>query len=37
MILKQKGTRIAEDGEDLNGLQISILKSLPYFLQIHER
>ena len=28
MILEQKGTRMAEDGEDWNGLEMTILKSL---------
>ena len=28
MILKQRGIRIVEDGEDWNGLEIMILKSL---------
>ena len=31
MILKQKGTRMAEDGEDWNGLKMTILKSLAFF------
>ena len=28
MIVEQKGTRMAEDGEDWNGLKMTILKSL---------
>ena len=31
MILKQKGTWMAEDGEDWNGLEMTILKSLANF------
>ena len=31
MILKQTGTRMAENGEDWNGLEMTILKSLPIF------
>ena len=31
VILKQKGTRMAEDGEDWNGLEMTILKSLANF------
>ena len=31
MILKQKGTRMAEDGEDWYGLEMTILKNLPIF------
>ena len=31
LILKQKGTRMAEDGEDWNGLKMTILKSLANF------
>ena len=37
LILKQKGTRMAEDGEDWNGLEMAILKSLAKFFKIHER
>ena len=34
----EKTIRMAEDGEDLNGLQIMILKSLAiFFFKIHER
>ena len=36
-ILKQKGTRMAEDGEVWNGLEMTILKSLANFFQMHER
>ena len=36
-ILEQKGTRMAEDGEDWNGLEMTILKSLANFFKIHER
>ena len=32
LILKQKGTRIAEDGEDWKGLEITISKSFAIFL-----
>ena len=31
VILKQKGTRRAEDGEDWNGFEMTILKSLAVF------
>ena len=37
VILKQKGTRMAEDGEDWNGLEMAILKSLANFFKMHER
>ena len=38
LILKQKGTRMTEDGEDWNGLEMTILKSLAiFFFKIHER
>ena len=37
VILKQKGTKIAEDGEDWNGLEMTIFKSLANFLKMHER
>ena len=37
VILKQKGTRMAEDGEDWNGLEMTILKSLAIFFKIQER
>ena len=37
-IIKQKGTRMANDGEDVrNRLETTILKSLANFFQIHER
>ena len=36
-ILKQKGTRMVEDGEDWNGLEMTILKSLVDFFKMHER
>ena len=36
-ILKQKGTRMAEDGKHRNGLEMTILKSLANFFKIHER
>ena len=35
MILEQKGTRLDEDGEDRNGLEMAILKSLAIFFNIH--
>ena len=31
LILKKKGTRMAEDGQDSNGLEMTILKSLAIF------
>ena len=37
VILKQKGTRMAEDGEDWNGLEMTILKSLAIFFKMHEQ
>ena len=37
VILEQKGTRMAEDGEDWNGLEMTILKSLANFSKTHER
>ena len=37
VILKQKGTRMAEDGEDWNGLEKMILKSLANFFKLHKR
>ena len=33
VILRQKGTSMAEDGEDLNRLEMTILKSLANFSQ----
>ena len=36
VILKRKGTRMAEDGEDWNGLEITILKSLANFFKMHK-
>ena len=33
LILEQKGTRMAEDGKDWNGLEVMILKSLANFFQ----
>ena len=36
VILKQKETRMAEDGEDWNGLEMMILKSLVIFFKIHK-
>ena len=36
LILKQKGTRMAANGDDWNGLEITILKSLANFFKIHE-
>ena len=33
MILEQKGTVMAEDGKDWNGLKMTILKSLGIFLK----
>ena len=32
-MLKQRGTSMAEDGEDWNGLEMTILKSLAHFSQ----
>ena len=37
VILKLKGTRMAEDEEDRNGLKTTIVKSLANFFKIHER
>ena len=37
VILEQKGTRVAEDGEDWNELEMTILKSLAIFFKIHQR
>ena len=37
VILKQKGTRMAEDGEDWNGLKMTILNSLASPFKMHER
>ena len=37
VILNQKETRMAEDGEDWNGLEMTILKSLAIFFKMHER
>ena len=37
VILEQKGTRMAEDGEDWNGLEMTILNSLATFFKRHER
>ena len=34
VILKQEGTRMDEDGEDWNGLKMTILKSLPIFFKM---
>ena len=36
VILKQKGRRMAEDGEDWNELEMTILKSLANFFKMHE-
>ena len=36
VILEQKGTRMAEDGEDWNGLEMTILKSLAIFFWRHS-
>ena len=33
----QKGTRMAEYGEDGNGLEMAILKNLANFFKIYER
>ena len=35
-ILEQKGTRMAENGEDRNGLEMTISKSLANFFKLHE-
>ena len=37
VILKQKGAKMAEDGEDWNRLEMTILKSLANFFKINER
>ena len=37
VILKQKGTMMAEDGEDWNGLEMTILKSWANCFKIRER
>ena len=37
MIVEQKSSRMAENVEDCNGLELTILKSLANFLKIHER
>ena len=37
VILKQKGAKMTEDGEDWNGLEMTILKSLANFFKINER
>ena len=38
VILKRKGTRMAEDGEDWNGLEMTIiLKNLANFFKMHEQ
>ena len=37
MILEQKGTRMAEEGEEWNGLEMKILKSLANFFKMHEQ
>ena len=37
VILKQKGTNVAEDGEDWNRLEMTILKSLANFFKMHKR
>ena len=37
VILKQKGAKMAEDGEDWNGLEMTILKSLANFFKINKR
>ena len=36
VILKQKGTKIGEDGEDWNRLEMTILKSSANFFKMHE-
>ena len=36
VILKQKGTKMAEDSEDWNGLEKTILKSLANFFKINK-
>ena len=37
VILKQKGAKMAEDGKDWNGLEMTILKSLANLFKINER
>ena len=37
VVVEQKGTRMVEDGEDWNGLEITILKNLANFFKIHEQ
>ena len=37
VILEQKGTRMAEDGEDWNGLEMTVLKNFANFSKIHKR
>ena len=37
VILKQKGAKMAEDGEDWNRLEMTILKSLAKFFKMNER
>ena len=37
VILKQRGMRMAEDGEDWKRLEMMILKSLAHFFKMHER
>ena len=34
VILKQKGAKMAQDGEHWNGLEMTILKSLANFFQV---
>ena len=36
VILKRKGTRMAEDGEDWDGLEMTILKSLANFFKVQN-
>ena len=36
VILEQKGTWMAEDGEDWSGMEMMIMKSLANFFKIHE-
>ena len=37
VILEQKGTMMDEDGQDCNGLERTILKSLANFFKLNER
>ena len=37
VILQQKGAKMTENGEDGNGLEMKILKSLAIFFKINER